>query len=45
MFCGSSWLVYRLVREDDPEGFVEWIEAGIYGFIATFIAAMIVRWV
>jgi hypothetical protein len=37
---GSGYVVYRLVREDEPEGFLDYFEVCIYAYIIAFAARL-----
>jgi hypothetical protein len=42
VLCGSGYLIYRLVREDDPEEFLGYVEVLIYGHITVFTSLLVI---
>ena len=43
VLCGAGYLMYRLVREDDPEGLLSYLEVAIYGYLTVFTALLLIR--
>ena len=43
VLCGAGYLMYRLVREDDPEGLLSYLEVAIYGYMTVFTALLLIR--